>query len=283
MTLAFVAIVLASCGSNSDSVTLKVESKLGKYGDFIAVDNSEVTVKLVEENENGLNMKAIVSSLTLQVKTAVASDFDFNLAVEVLDENHIKIGELPVFEVESETDFKNDLDYYLTAGTIHAQMKGETVAKNWKSEDQEMWEKICKEGAYIMIKPDMEDAKYAAYKASSDSEEVSDDDDDSVSMEESEGVEEDNDTETAKDAGSQNWNELLDSYEQYVNKYISFVKKAANGDMNALAEYPALLEKAQDFSSKLENAKGDMSPSQWSRYMRITAKMSQAAATMGNR
>jgi len=65
-----------------------------------------------------------------------------------------------------------------------------------------------------------------------------------------------------------------------VDKYISNVKKAANGDMSALTEYPALMEKADEFSNKLSAAKGDMSSAQWARYMKITNKMATAAQQM---
>ncbi len=81
-------------------------------------------------------------------------------------------------------------------------------------------------------------------------------------------------------SSSKNWNALLDSYEQYVDKYISYMKKAANGDMSALSEYPALMQKAQDFSEQLDGAQGDMTPAQWARYMKITQKMMKAAQEM---
>lgn len=85
---------------------------------------------------------------------------------------------------------------------------------------------------------------------------------------------------SSSSSGSQDWNALLNSYEQYVDKYISFAKKAANGDMSAMSEYPALMEKAREFSNKLSGAQGEMSASQWARYMKITSKMTQAAAAM---
>lgn len=77
-------------------------------------------------------------------------------------------------------------------------------------------------------------------------------------------------------SGSEDWDSLLDTYESYVDKYISYMKKAANGDMSALSEYPALMEKAQELSEKIENAKDDMSSSQLKRYMEITMKMTNA-------
>ena len=77
--------------------------------------------------------------------------------------------------------------------------------------------------------------------------------------------------------GSADWDSMLDSYEQYVNKYIALLKKAANGDMTAMAEYAGLMQKAQELSDKMDGAQGDMSASKWARYMKITTKMTTAA------
>ncbi len=79
---------------------------------------------------------------------------------------------------------------------------------------------------------------------------------------------------------SEDWDALLNAYEDYVDKYISYMKKAAKGDMTALAEYPSLMEKAQEFSEKLKNAQGEMSGSQLARYNKITMKMANAANKM---
>ena len=47
--------------------------------------------------------------------------------------------------------------------------------------------------------------------------------------------------------------------------------------MEALAEYPLLMQKAQEFSERMEGAKGSMSESQWARYSQINTKMLEAA------
>ncbi len=94
--------------------------------------------------------------------------------------------------------------------------------------------------------------------------------------EEEEAVE----SESSSSSSSEDWDAMLDSYDEYVTKYISYMKKAANGDMSALTEYPALMEKAQEYSKKIENAKGEMSSSQLSRYMQITNRMANAALEM---
>ena len=126
------------------------------------------------------------------------------------------------------------------------------------------------------------DKKPAKFRLTSAYEEVdsSDWDSDSSSSDDDESSSSDDDDDTdsySSSSDSQDWDALLNSYEQYVDKYISYMKKASKGDMNALAEYPALMEKAQELSEKMENAQGDMSASQWARYMKITKKMTKAA------
>lgn len=73
------------------------------------------------------------------------------------------------------------------------------------------------------------------------------------------------------------WDDLLDEYEEYVDQYIKTLKKAMEGDMSALSEYAALAEKAQKLANKIEKAKGEMSTSQLQRYAKITQKMASAA------
>ena len=73
---------------------------------------------------------------------------------------------------------------------------------------------------------------------------------------------------------------MLDSYEEYVDNYISLLKKAANGDRSAMAEYPALMKKAQEFGNEMKNAQGSMSASQLARYTKISTKMLKAAQEM---
>ena len=72
------------------------------------------------------------------------------------------------------------------------------------------------------------------------------------------------------------WDQVLDEYEKYVDQYIKFYKKAMNGDMSAMSEYVNLLEKAEKISDQLKDAQGDMTNAQMKRYLSITQKMSNA-------
>lgn len=92
-----------------------------------------------------------------------------------------------------------------------------------------------------------------------------------------EGDSDEDDDELASSKNSTNWDKVLDEYESYVNQYIVLMKKAQNGDMSAMNEYAKMLETAQSFADKLENADDAMTPAQMARYTKITAKMTQAA------
>ncbi|MDE6536209.1 MAG: hypothetical protein K2K82_09425 [Muribaculaceae bacterium] len=82
------------------------------------------------------------------------------------------------------------------------------------------------------------------------------------------------------DSSSEDWDELLSSYERYVDKYIAIIKKASQGDDSAIAEYPGLMSEAKELGEKISDAKDEMSSAQWARYTKITQKMATAAQQM---
>jgi hypothetical protein len=73
-----------------------------------------------------------------------------------------------------------------------------------------------------------------------------------------------------------NWDKVLDDYEALTNRYISLSKKAKNNDISALAELPLVLGKANDVSTKIKKAKGELTPEQWSRFISIQTRLAQA-------
>lgn len=101
--------------------------------------------------------------------------------------------------------------------------------------------------------------------------------DNEVDFTETEVDEAEVDESNVKSTSSTNWDKVLDEYESYVNQYIALMKKAKNGDMSAVSEYPQMLEKAQRVAEKLEDADDAMTAAQMARYTQITNKMAQAA------
>ena len=275
LSFAVLLLCLASCGKGDEnSVTLKVETELGPLADYIKVTDQEVVVKMSDEKEDGADCKVITSSLALEVIKSVASDYSFYFDVVVLDKDHVEIGTLPHFNIKSISDYDNgDLSDVLLAGSLRAQMKDSEEVAEITPEDQEELNKIFKEGAYIVIKLRFPDAKFEEYKGKSSNAEVVESSDNTITEDEDIAV-------SSSSSSSQDWDAMLDSYEEYVDNYISLLKKAANGDKSAMAEYPALMKKAQEFSNKMKNAQGSMSASQLARYTKISTKMLKAAQEM---
>lgn len=275
LSFAVLLLCLASCGKGDEnSVTLKVETELGPLADYIKVTDQEVVVKMSDEKEDGADCKVITSSLALEVIKSVASNHSFYFDVVVLDKDHVEIGTLPYFNIESISDYDNgDLTNVLLAGSLRAQMKDSDKVAEITPEDQEEMNKIFKEGVYIVIKPIDPDAKYEEYKGKSSNAEVVESSDDTIAEDEDIAV-------SSSSSSSQDWDAMLDSYEEYVDNYISLLKKAANGDRSAMAEYPALMKKAQEFGNEMKNAQGSMSASQLARYTKISTKMLKAAQEM---
>ena len=73
---------------------------------------------------------------------------------------------------------------------------------------------------------------------------------------------------------------MLDSYEDYVDQYISYMKKVSKGDMSAMADAPALMEKAEEWGHKMENTKEEMTARQMARMSTISNKMTIAMSDM---
>ncbi len=264
---AMVAIVaiLTSCSGDTNEVTLKVEPQLGDLGNYIDILDKEVVVTLSDAtNDDGTQVKKIATSISMSVKKAVASDYGFALSVKVLDKNHVEIADLEEISIDNQTDYDySDLHYYLMPGNVRSQLDNETTAGDWTENMQKKWEQVCKEGVYLQLKP-QDSAKFGPYsKNNTESEQNSMD---SVSAESEE--------ETSSASSGENWDSVLDSYESYVNKYLSLMKKAQAGDASAMAEYPSMMQEAQELSEKLSNAQGELTSAQQARYLRIVKKMS---------
>lgn len=88
------------------------------------------------------------------------------------------------------------------------------------------------------------------------------------------------DEEEPASSDGEDWDSLLDSYEEYVDMYISLLKKASAGDLSAVSEYTSYMSKAQEVSQKMADATSKLSPAQLSRFNKINQKMLQAAKNM---
>lgn len=92
----------------------------------------------------------------------------------------------------------------------------------------------------------------------------------------------DSDNENTSSSDNKEWDKVLDDYEAYVDKNLKIIKKMKNDDLTAIAEYPALMEKAKDLEESLQSAQKSksLSSKQINRMMKIQTKMLQATQDM---
>lgn len=82
---------------------------------------------------------------------------------------------------------------------------------------------------------------------------------------------------SSTDTADGDFDQLLASYEEFCNDYIDMMKKASEGDLDAAAQYPELLKKAEELGNKMEKAQGDATPEQWQKFLEIQKKLLNAA------
>lgn len=85
--------------------------------------------------------------------------------------------------------------------------------------------------------------------------------------------------ETVASSDSEDWDEILDEYEDVVDQYIKLLKKSQDGDIDALTGYLEMMEKATDLYDKMNEA-DDLSTKQLSRLEKIQTKFIKAAADL---
>ena len=256
LTIAIVAICLASCGGKNSS---------GSDNSFdVTVDNTTIDGKLSQyfslEDKTYKYQKGIIDEVTVELKCIepLPENLKAYIGVNVLDENGtvISAGKVDAWSFD---DFE----------VLRQATPGQTVTININNHENVGENTPAKIRLSSIVEEDTDPSESSSSSESSD--------DSSVSSHDSS----DDDKSTSRSStASADWDSMLNSYEQYVNKYIALVKKASNGDMTAMAEYAGLMQKAQELSDKMNGAQGEMSASQWARYMKITTKMTKAAQEM---
>lgn len=79
------------------------------------------------------------------------------------------------------------------------------------------------------------------------------------------------------ESGAEDWDAVLDTYESYVTEYTEILKKASNGDKEAIDELHKFVEKTQEIQKKLSKGAGSMTPEQVKRLTEISQKMVDAS------
>lgn len=262
-----VAALLVACGGNdakneSNSITLPAEAQVGELGNYVTFPK-ELKIKIKEEksessseqnNQTGEEKIKTLVTVSVDVTRAVASNYNYGIELTVVDADYSEICKIDRKFLDDKIDLGAEwidrvrYSHKLAKGPQHLQFEKELTPQEW--------EDIKTKGAYFIMKAG---GMFEKFKADGDS--SSDEPKMSSSDNSSDG----------------NLDDLLDSFESYIDKYISLMRKAKNGDASAMSEYPDMLEEAQNLGEKIQNAKGQLTGSQLEKYQRINNKMLQAA------
>ena len=260
---AALAVILMSCGGSSmNPVSEKIQGPLGDYFEVVDRDykpNSgkvSIEIKRIKEGFPAPWMEGMEVGY-------YGGYFEPLFSVEYQDADGNVLGKDAADLVFEEDELK----------AIAALNVGESATITFDCYEKDV--KKFKVSSTFEVHMESSDASSA-----SGVEVIDADDQDVIDSNDLESTSDGTSSSSSSSSSSEDWDAVLDSYESYVDQYISFAKKAAKGDMSALAEYSSLMSKAQELSDKLNNAKSDLSASQAARYARISAKMVEAAASM---
>ena len=78
-------------------------------------------------------------------------------------------------------------------------------------------------------------------------------------------------------SANEDFDKMLDDFDTYVDDYVKLYKKSLTGDMDAISEYPALLEKAESLQQSIEKAQQNkqLTSAQIKRLTAIQTKMAK--------
>lgn len=250
---------LASCGGPKDATKeLEISNAevLGDSADVVSIVDGTYTLVGVVPTD-------ITQTLSIKIKLRLErpiQDKDLHISgwnLEILDKNGTSL--LDKLILKDSEDSK--LLKFVTEGKEGEEKE---FTFQYSIANGDLYKKIMNDAANINLK-DVSFYKEQYY--SSESSEVTD--------EETTDTDSNTDVES-DDISSNNVDEILKTYSEYVDKYIKFMKKAANGDLSAMTEYASLLKKAQEFDEKLKEVKGDMTTAQMNKFLEIQKNLKSA-------
>ena len=266
-----ITFFLISCGDGSKELVVKNNSNefTGELNDYLEVVDGNYSI-----SDAGYDL---VMTAKFKVLKPIEDGIAFSsIRAEVLDESGMPLPGANTFVIAKDgwTTTETDnvkIDNALTEGEgeVTVQFKYDTYSTGGGSLGEKEFMKIAgkKGNSFRIISSDlMEEAPEQEAYVSETTSSASDDDSESES--------------STTSSGDSSWDELLVSYEKYIDQYITFLKKANAGDVSAMSQYPSMMAKAADLQEKIMNASDDLSIAQMNKFNKLQAKMINAAAEL---
>lgn len=270
LAICAIALGICSCSSSIKSqdkeITVNSVNIDGDSAEYVSVPNGSYTIvgKVVDDNAK----VSMTIKIKLEKKVSLSNlkfKYSDGFEVELLDD----AGSSITTTLDMNDGEQNKLKRFLLAGNVGDEQ--EFTFENTTISNDDYKTIFEKAGGFELNYVDFEYDEGDSSAIETD-ESASDDGIDEEATEEST----DEETETS-DNGSTDYDEVLDAYEKYYSQYISMLKKASKGDMNAIQEASELMQQANELSEKMSNAKGEMSVAQWARFQKIQMKLLKAA------
>lgn len=281
--MALVSLMLTSCGSGNKVTEVKLSPAPDKtcYGDlkpYLELYDCEYTLKKLDEYKSMGGDKLSDMELTVALSSLCSVDLSWlSISFTLLDENEMPInGKCTITGDGWQDGFSNAVKSGLKNGKEKIVFSVVSKYSGNSPVNREEWAEIVEKAKYVSISASSASFANGSSSSSIDQGYEYEDEED----EEEEEDEDDEDDEVIVSTSSTNWDEVLDDFEEYVDKYISLVKKASSGDLSAMTEYVRFLEKAEDLADQLDDAEDEMTSAQLKRYMKIAQKMTDAAIDM---
>ena len=266
---AVMAFLMISCGGGSKEIAVKNYSTefTGALSDYLELVDGDYSI-----SDAGYDL--VLTAKFKVINSMEDGNVFSSIRAEVLDESGMPIPGANTFVIAKDgwTTTETDnvkIDNALTEGEgeVTVQFKYDTYSTGGGSLGDKDFMKIAgkKASSFRIVSSDlMEEApEQEAYVSETTS---------STTESESES--------TSTSSGDSSWDELLVSYEKYIDQYISFLKKANAGDVSAMSQYPSMMAKAADLQEKIMNASDDLSIAQMNKFNKLQAKMINAAAEL---
>ena len=266
--LATLGLLLSSCSKKVDELSLKASSNLvgGDLEGYMEIISDDIHLTPSSKYGKGLETKVKFKILKPYVEMGGNKGIDY-IGLDLLDDGGMPTSEL----VQLKCDGYNTYDEVNNLKALLKKGAGEFIASFYMDTPSGL---IGKDFKKILAAKEEKLKKFSITSLLTDegvSSSSSKDSDDNSSSDK-----------TISSGGSEDWDKVLDSYEDYVDQYIKFLKKAAEGDASAIAEYPGLMQKSKEMSDQLAEAQGNnsLSSKQVGRMAKIQTKMMQAAMEM---
>lgn len=287
--------LLASCGGNKQSgdeipqepqekdITCESnEFEEGGLAAYLKIESSDAPLKFYLKNETPyLQMKLSVELIKEcpEVQNVNASEISFGsiawrgkVNIVLLDENETKVTTLAVQEddllkvkklLQGKVGDKTDL-IFLSSGS------------SWNPENtyNEYNSAVSFKGGETVGFGTDTFSTYPESTASSSSENV----EEFVVVDTDDDEDDDNNVSFSSSTSDEDFDEFLEAYENYIDKYIALLKKAQDGDYSAMADAASLMSDAQEYGEKLQKMKGNLTAAQLAKFQKLQQKLLNAAA-----